>query len=95
MWEVARYTSAAPLFFTEKDNYIDGGLMANNPSHEGLRAIREFYPSLHIALVVSLGTGKFDPEEIKEADILTSIRSFKFKDAASGLKALVESALKV
>ena len=69
--------------------------MANNPSHEGLRAIREFYPSLHIALVVSLGTGKFDPEEIKEADILTSIRSFKFKDAASGLKALVESALKV
>ena len=69
--------------------------MANNPSHQGLKAIRNFYPNLHIALVVSLGTGKFKEEEIKEADIITCLKSFRFKEAASGFKHLLESALQV
>ena len=69
--------------------------MANNPSHEGLKAIRNFYPNLHIALVVSLGAGKYDEQEIKEADIITCLRSFRIRDAAFGLKKLVESALQV
>ena len=32
VWKVARYTSAGPTYFTECDNYMDGGVMANNPS---------------------------------------------------------------
>ena len=95
VWKVARYTSAAPTYFTECDEYVDGGLMANNPSHEGLKAIRDFYPNLHIALVVSLGAGKYDEQEIKEADIITCLRSFRIRDAAFGLKKLIESALQV
>ena len=95
VWKVARYTSAAPTYFTECDEYVDGGLMANNPSHEGLKAIRGFYPNLNIALVVSLGTGKYNEEEIKEADIITCLRSFRIREAASGLKNLIESALQV
>ena len=95
VWRVARYTSAAPTYFTECDEYVDGGLMANNPSQEGLKAIRDFYPSIHIALVVSLGTGKYDPEEIKQADVLTCLRSYRIGDAISGLSALIKSALQV
>lgn len=93
VWKVARYTSAAPTYFTECDEYVDGGLMANNPSHEGLKAIRDFYPNLQIALVVSLGTGKYNEREIKEADIITCLRSFRIKEAALGLKNLIESTL--
>ena len=95
MWKVARYTSAAPTYFTESDEYVDGGLMANNPSHEGLKAIRNFYPGLHIALVVSVGTGKYDEQEIKETDIITCLQSFRITEALSGLKKLIESALHV
>ena len=95
VWKVARYTSAAPTYFTECDDYVDGGLMASNPSHEGLKVIRDFYPNLHIALVVSLGTGKYNEKEIKEADIITCLQSFRIREAASGLKKLIESALQV
>ena len=95
VWKVARYTSAAPTYFTECDEYVDGGLMANNPSYEGLKAIRDFYPNLHVALVVSIGTGKFEEQQIREADIITCVKAFRITEAALGLKNLIESALQV
>ena len=69
--------------------------MANNPSYEGLKAIRDFYPNLHIALVVSLGTGRFEEQEIKEADIITCVKAFRIMEVASGIKTLIESTLQV
>ena len=42
VWKVARYTSAAPVFFTEHDNYVDGGVKANNPTSYGLAEILEY-----------------------------------------------------
>ena len=61
VWKVARYTSAAPLYFTECDNYVDGGLLANNPCDVGLTAIQNYNRtrgvSKPIALVVSVGSG--------------------------------------
>jgi calcium-independent phospholipase A2 len=39
---VARYTSAAPVMFTESDNYVDGGIKANNPTTYGLAEIQSF-----------------------------------------------------
>jgi hypothetical protein len=93
VWKVARYTSAAPTYFTECDEYVDGGLMANNPSYKGLKAIRDFYPNLHVALVVSIGTGKFEEQETKEADVITCVNAFRIREAVSGLKKLFESTL--
>lgn len=69
--------------------------MANNPSYEGLKAIRDFYPNLHIALVMSIGTGKFKEKEIKEADVITCLKGFRIREAASGMKNLIGSALQV
>lgn len=43
VWKVARYTSAAPMFFTEFEDYVDGGVLANNPCSYGLSAIQNFH----------------------------------------------------
>ena len=69
--------------------------MANNPSYEGLKVIRDFYPNLHLALVVSLGTGRFHEEELKEADVITCLQAFRIKEIFTGMKKLLESALQV
>ena len=72
VWKVARYTSAGPLFFKEFENYVDGGVLANNPSNQGLARIQSFHHNLHkklpIALVVSVGTGIYPPETLGRVD---------------------------
>ena len=40
VWKVARYTSAAPIYFTECDEYVDGGMLAKNPSCDALTKIQ-------------------------------------------------------
>ena len=61
MWKVARYTSAAPMYFTEFENYVDGGVLANNPCDEGLIKVRSHYRHLGartaVSCVVSIGCG--------------------------------------
>lgn len=72
VWKVARYTSAAPMFFTEFEDYVDGGVLANNPCEYGLTAIQNFHREVHvdlpIAMVVSIGTGVYPSEEIGRID---------------------------
>lgn len=72
VWKVARYTSAAPMFFKEFENYVDGGVLANNPCDYGLTAIQNYYRQrgidLPIALVVSVGTGIYPAEELGRVD---------------------------
>ena len=47
VWKVARYTSAAPLFFAECDSYVDGGVKANNPTHFALTEIQDYLSKKH------------------------------------------------
>lgn len=73
VWKVARYTSAAPLYFTELDNYIDGGVLANNPCGGGLAKIQSWYMSknqrIPIACLVSVGSGLFPPNPLGTVSI--------------------------
>ena len=70
---VARYTSAAPFYFTEKDNYIDGGLLANNPCEDALTTIQEFYrekgQKIPISLLVSVGSGLNPSKDIGSINV--------------------------
>lgn len=68
IWQVARATSAAPLYFKavemkpdDKDSeFIDGGFGANNPSEEVYQSVGQLSNSQRgaIATLVSIGTGK-------------------------------------
>lgn len=73
VWKVARYTSANFLYFTEFEGYIDGGVLANNPTEEGLTAIQDHYhergEKLPISLVVSIGTGVNPSKEIGSINV--------------------------
>ena len=72
MWEVARYTSAAPVYLDELHDYVDGGILANNPGASGLTAIQQTYRSINqklpISLVVSVATGKMPEDALGRTD---------------------------
>ncbi len=61
IWKVLRYATAGPTYFEELDGYVDGGVLANNPSSCSLTFIQEMYSrkamKLPICLMVSVGTG--------------------------------------
>lgn len=60
-WEAARASSSAPLFFTSfEGRYVDGGILAVNPTQHALHDIH-VYDNSNIGLVLSLGTGVFKP----------------------------------
>lgn len=73
VWKCARYSSAAPTFFTPKDNFIDGGLISNNPTLDLMSDIHIYNAAcmkvkketVHIGCIVSLGTGRAPPEELE------------------------------
>ena len=60
------------MFFNEKDDYVDGGLLANNPCDIGLTNIRNHYrergQKLPISLVVSIGSGRQPEKELGSTD---------------------------
>ena len=70
--KVARYTSAAPLFFNEMDDYVDGGLLANNPCEIGLTKIQNYYrergQKFPVSLMVSIGSGRQPEQELGNTD---------------------------
>ena len=69
---MARYTSAAPMFFTECDNYVDGGVLANNPCECGLTEIQNFArqkeDKVSISVIISVGTGIYPAEVLGKVD---------------------------
>ena len=65
-WEVSRATSAAPFYFPPFDEkFVDGGVMANNPTLDAMSEIvlqeEKEGSGARLALVVSIGTGVAPP----------------------------------
>ncbi|KAJ8263919.1 hypothetical protein GJAV_G00143080 [Gymnothorax javanicus] len=79
VWYAARATSAAPIYFRSMDHFLDGGLLANNPTLDSMAEIHRYNKALHsqgrgseaqrLGVVVSLGTGKIPQSKVPSVDI--------------------------
>ncbi|KAK1341605.1 hypothetical protein QTO34_018020 [Cnephaeus nilssonii] len=68
VWRAARSSGAAPTYFRPSGRYLDGGLLANNPTLDAMTEIHEYNQDMirkgqghkvkKLSIVVSLGTGK-------------------------------------
>uniref|UniRef100_A0A0N4ZRA5 phospholipase A2 n=1 Tax=Parastrongyloides trichosuri TaxID=131310 RepID=A0A0N4ZRA5_PARTI len=74
IWKALRCSTAAPTYFEAVDNkYIDGGVMANNPTMDTIADIQLYNTALNaknqkpyeISCVLSIGTGKV-PQKVVE-----------------------------
>ncbi|KAL5493790.1 hypothetical protein EMCRGX_G015017 [Ephydatia muelleri] len=83
VWEAGRSTTAAPIYFPpHKDTYIDGGVMANNPTLSAMTDIvttaAEEGKQLKIGLVLSIGTGHGAPIPVDHVGVyVPSISNLK------------------
>ena len=92
VWKVGRYTSGGPIYFSALDNYVDGGVLANNPSASGLTKMQDYYHSkrqkLPISVIVSIGSGKLPENELGNVDahefLYFGKHWFDFKEHFSG-----------
>ena len=86
------------MFFSEFENYVDGGVLANNPSEVGLTEIQDFHlqrgEKLPISLVVSVGTGVYPEENLGSIDarqyLCMGKHWLKFKDSLNRLGNLIQ-----
>ena len=74
MWHACRCTSAAPMYFQSCGDYVDGGVMANNPSMAAWAEIQHYYAKKqkappHISIAVSVGTGIYPDKNMGDIDI--------------------------
>ena len=98
VWEAGRASSAAPYFFpTFQGKFLDGGLMANNPT---LDAIVEIHSQAEkegsnskIGCVVSLGTGYTAPKAVDNIEVFIPGLSFKTISSLYGTLSGVQSLL--
>ncbi|EDW37534.1 GL16301 [Drosophila persimilis] len=79
VWRAARATGAAPSYFRAFGRFLDGGLIANNPTLDAMTEIHEYNMALRssgreaeaipVSAVVSLGTGHIPVTELKDIDV--------------------------
>ena len=56
--DIALATSSAPIFFPTHRNYVDGGVVANNPSMAALAQLLASNYQIYNTSMLSIGTGK-------------------------------------
>ncbi|XP_065334315.1 85/88 kDa calcium-independent phospholipase A2 isoform X2 [Cloeon dipterum] len=79
LWEAGRATGAAPSYFRAYGCFLDGGLIANNPTMDAMTEIHELNLALKavgresevkpLSLVVSIGTGEIPLSKMADFDV--------------------------
>lgn len=91
LWYACRASGAAPSYFRPKDSYIDGGLIANNPTldtitefymyNKALESVGEKDECQVLGSVVSIGTGRWpivhqQPLNVGRMSVKSPIQSY-------------------
>uniref|UniRef100_A0A8C5FXU5 phospholipase A2 n=1 Tax=Gouania willdenowi TaxID=441366 RepID=A0A8C5FXU5_GOUWI len=90
VWKAARASSAAPTYFPPMGRFLDGGLLANNPTLDAMAEIHQYNKALNaedtkkLGMVLSLGTGKSPEVEVTSLELFKSCNPVKL---AKSLKA--------
>ncbi|XP_073334307.1 85/88 kDa calcium-independent phospholipase A2 isoform X1 [Pagrus major] len=79
VWRAARSSGAAPTYFRPMGRFLDGGLLANNPTLDAMSEIHQYNKGLKaeghgnktkkLGIVVSLGTGKPPQVVVSSVDV--------------------------
>ncbi|XP_035992560.1 85/88 kDa calcium-independent phospholipase A2-like [Fundulus heteroclitus] len=98
VWRAARSSGAAPTYFRPMGRFLDGGLLANNPTLDAMTEIHQFNKSLKaegremdvkkLGIVVSLGTGKPPQEVVTSVDVFRPSNPLELAKTFVGAKEL-------
>jgi len=98
VWQAARSSGAAPTYFQQAGRFIDGGLVANNPTldiiteiherNQALRGVGKAGETEQIGLVVSLGVGDPPTEKVDSVDLFRPDSIMGVYSAVTGASAM-------
>ncbi|KYO36334.1 85/calcium-independent phospholipase A2 [Alligator mississippiensis] len=98
VWRAARCSGAAPTYFRPIGRFLDGGLLANNPTLDALTEIHEYNKSLiqkgqsqkvkKLGVVVSLGTGKPPQVPVSSVDVFRPSNPWELAKTVFGAREL-------
>ncbi|XP_061536518.1 85/88 kDa calcium-independent phospholipase A2 isoform X1 [Phycodurus eques] len=98
VWRAARSSGAAPTYFRPMGRFLDGGLLANNPTLDAMSEVHQYYKVLKaeghgveikkLGLVVSLGTGKPPQVAVSSVDVFRPSNPLELAKSIVGAKEL-------
>ncbi|XP_046872867.1 85/88 kDa calcium-independent phospholipase A2 isoform X1 [Hypomesus transpacificus] len=98
VWRAARSSGAAPTYFRPMGRFLDGGLLANNPTLDAMTEIHQYNKALRaegrneeiqkLAVVVSLGTGKPPQVVVNSVDVFRPSNPLELAKSFIGAKEL-------
>ncbi|XP_023670402.2 85/88 kDa calcium-independent phospholipase A2 isoform X1 [Paramormyrops kingsleyae] len=98
VWRAARSSGAAPTYFRPSGRFLDGGLLANNPTLDAMTEIHQHNKALRaqgrgeevqrLGVVVSLGTGKPPQVVVNSVDVFRPSNPLELAKSFVGAKEL-------
>ncbi|XP_028266344.1 85/88 kDa calcium-independent phospholipase A2 isoform X2 [Parambassis ranga] len=98
VWRAARSSGAAPTYFRPMGRFLDGGLLANNPTLDAMSEIHQYNKALKtegreqdarkLGIVVSLGTGKPPQVVVSSVDVFRPSNPLELAKSFVGAKEL-------
>uniref|UniRef100_A0A671TD31 phospholipase A2 n=1 Tax=Sinocyclocheilus anshuiensis TaxID=1608454 RepID=A0A671TD31_9TELE len=93
VWRAARSSGAAPTYFRPMGRFLDGGLLANNPTLDAMSEIHQYNKALkaqvcRLGVVVSLGTGKPPQVAVNSVDVFRPSNPLELAKSFVGVREL-------
>ncbi|XP_063331845.1 85/88 kDa calcium-independent phospholipase A2-like [Pelmatolapia mariae] len=98
VWRAARSSGAATTYFRPMGRFLDGGLLANNPTLDAMTEVHQYNKALKaevgnrrikkLGIVVSLGTGKPPQVVVSSVDVFRPSNPLELAKTFVGAKEL-------